>query len=1348
MKFRTFICGSLLSSFLVTAASGTTFLPLSDRELLDRSDAVVIGTVGEVTYRTTATGSIVTDSQLRLEEVIKGDVVVSQTLTITEAGGSVGGRRMIVDGGAVYAPGQRVLVFLKRLPDGGWYTSSMSRGQFREGRNVRGEAIFLRDAHEGAAERPRRASEFVRYLRDAAGGRSSGASYLSTADALQPQADGGGAEYCYQASPPAGTRPIRWEGGESGSFTFAITGSQPGIDTSGLQADADAWTNVPTAGISLGISGGTPATDPNSPGPNTIFLNYTSVVAAGLCEARACTVWWINDAITHTYGGDTFYNITNVYIIFKSGFTQAQFNALAKHEFGHSIGLRHSNEGTPSSNDAIMVSHIDVGAITDLRDWDVDAVSTVYGTGAPCHSPEVVDLTGGGTVNSGSTATLMVTARGTPPFNYQWYAGESPDSSNPVGTNSPTFVTPPITAPSKFWVKIVNACDFVRSSTVTVSPIACDPPRMIDQPRSVTVNLNSVVTLEVFADGSSLSFTWYRGQRGDVSTPVGFSRVLTFTATQTASYWVRIIGACGSPLDSDAATVTVQDPSAPRITSFTATPATIALGEASTLAWTTQNATSVMIDHGVGAQPASGSVTVRPSATTTYVLAATGIGGTVRMAVTVVVTGPRVVVGRLSAGFVQRAGEGGGTDTFTLTNFGDVATTVTLVPSGGFFTVSPESFTIGPGATQTITITGLPQPADPYAGTVTATGVGVRANPIPVKMLSVNAPSGTVQPRFNTSRVEISSPAGQNVSGFVEFTNAGTATLYGIAVADVPWIVPQDGTITIPAGQTVQVTYMVDSAQRPDGDAPVGAAAGKITLVYIEGSTTGPSIAADGPPSTTISVTLVHVAKPTVGSGAPAPLAAGELALFVSGLGNKAKATGDLLLANRQTIPLSNVQLFVQGGGAQSLTTGLPQLVGNSSLSFPGLLKNVFASTVATGTAQVRGADAAKVTVAAIQTNTSSPVGTYSTALPVFRSDRSVAGSAAIILSGVQKEAAAQTDLFIQETSGTAGAFTIEFLDSAGRVVGSVASQAIAGFGLAELTDAVPANAISARIVNGTGSARLAAFGLVTNPTTGDGWLVTDPAVGSTTDDTFIIPIFVPDGGAETVLYATNRTSAPITMTIDARGGAGRRRSVRRSIAAPPFLEAGHAATSMIAPAETTATPISASTGYLRVSGPPAAISAVARSIRKNGTSAFGSGLPAVPVSAALASGEGKRFASVEDASSVSRAKKVPATFRTNLALVETNNEAATVRVTAQFTFSGGSLVSSSARVSKDYAVQPGQFLLVSDIAADVIGPNRGSLGDLRNVTLDVDVAEGQGRVIPFIQAIDNGSGDMLVRIE
>lgn len=68
-------------------------------------------------------------------------------------------------------------------------------------------------------------------------------------------------------------------------------------------------------------------------------------------------------------------------------------------------------------------------------------------------------------------------------------------------------------------------------------------------------------------------------------------------------------------------------PTAPVISSFTASPATISPGGFATLTWTSTGGTSAAIDNGVGSVPLNGSRSVAPSQTTTYTLTVAGDGG-------------------------------------------------------------------------------------------------------------------------------------------------------------------------------------------------------------------------------------------------------------------------------------------------------------------------------------------------------------------------------------------------------------------------------------------------------------------------------------------------------------------------------------------------------------------------------------------------------------------------------------------------------------------------------------------------------------------------------------------------
>ena len=75
----------------------------------------------------------------------------------------------------------------------------------------------------------------------------------------------------------------------------------------------------------------------------------------------------------------------------------------------------------------------------------------------------------------------------------------------------------------------------------------------------------------------------------------------------------------------------------PPAVTFEALPPVVAAGQSSTLTWTTTFATSVTIDNGLGAQALSGSLMVQPATTTTYMLTATGAGGTTVKMLTITV---------------------------------------------------------------------------------------------------------------------------------------------------------------------------------------------------------------------------------------------------------------------------------------------------------------------------------------------------------------------------------------------------------------------------------------------------------------------------------------------------------------------------------------------------------------------------------------------------------------------------------------------------------------------------------------------------------------------------------------
>lgn len=87
-------------------------------------------------------------------------------------------------------------------------------------------------------------------------------------------------------------------------------------------------------------------------------------------------------------------------------------------------------------------------------------------------------------------------------------------------------------------------------------------------------------------------------------------------------------------------TAPVEKPKPPVVAQFTAEPASIERGQASTLRWSVTDATSVSIEPGLGSVQTNGNRQVFPSSTTTYRLTASGPGGNARATATVDVTLP------------------------------------------------------------------------------------------------------------------------------------------------------------------------------------------------------------------------------------------------------------------------------------------------------------------------------------------------------------------------------------------------------------------------------------------------------------------------------------------------------------------------------------------------------------------------------------------------------------------------------------------------------------------------------------------------------------------------------------
>ena len=98
---------------------------------------------------------------------------------------------------------------------------------------------------------------------------------------------------------------------------------------------------------------------------------------------------------------------------------------------------------------------------------------SLSGTGTPSGlaAPTITTQPADQTVNVGQTATLSVVATGSQPLSYQWYQGQSGNTSAPVsGATNSSFTTPALTSTVLYWVQVTNGVP-------PVLPRTAAPPR-------------------------------------------------------------------------------------------------------------------------------------------------------------------------------------------------------------------------------------------------------------------------------------------------------------------------------------------------------------------------------------------------------------------------------------------------------------------------------------------------------------------------------------------------------------------------------------------------------------------------------------------------------------------------------------------------------------------------------------------------------------------------------------------------------------------------------------------------------------------------------------------------------
>ncbi|OGD70403.1 hypothetical protein A3I18_02770 [Candidatus Campbellbacteria bacterium RIFCSPLOWO2_02_FULL_35_11] len=274
-----------------------------------------------------------------------------------------------------------------------------------------------------------------------------------------------------------------------------------------------------------------------------------------------------------------------------------------------------------------------------------------------------------------------------------------------------------------------NAMESVEIASVILEDISV-PPTCVISANPTTINQGGNSTLSwTSINATSMSIDHNIGN-------VAINGSRPVSPTQTTTYRATVTGPGG--VSTCQTTVTVRTNPVPTCT-MTASPTNINVGNSSTLSWSSSNATSAVIDHGIGSVSVDGSRSVSPTQTTTYRGTFTGSGGTVvcQATVTVVLPPPPSCASSISPASINPGGSATLSWLSTNTSSASINQGIGNVPTSGSRTVSPSQTTVytitftGPGGVtscqETLIVNNTPPPQPPtctMSANPTTIGVG------------------------------------------------------------------------------------------------------------------------------------------------------------------------------------------------------------------------------------------------------------------------------------------------------------------------------------------------------------------------------------------------------------------------------------------------------------------------------------------------------------------------------------------------------------------------------------------------------------------------------------------------
>jgi hypothetical protein len=192
-----------------------------------------------------------------------------------------------------------------------------------------------------------------------------------------------------------------------------------------------------------------------------------------------------------------------------------------------------------------------------------------------------------------------------------------------VALNGSTTVTPTVTTTYTLTATSSDGKSVTAALTITVVPLPVaapgNPQILMYNATATNIQVGQSSTLSWTTSGAStVNISGIGNVALNGSTTVSPTTTTTYTLTATSSDGKSVT----SPIIITVVPVPVTPAGNPQILLWTANPATIQVGQQTTLSWTTSGGATVSIS-GVGNVALNGSTTVSPTATTTYTLTVT-----------------------------------------------------------------------------------------------------------------------------------------------------------------------------------------------------------------------------------------------------------------------------------------------------------------------------------------------------------------------------------------------------------------------------------------------------------------------------------------------------------------------------------------------------------------------------------------------------------------------------------------------------------------------------------------------------------------------------------------------------